>query len=289
MNSSDMPYLPPLGGAAQKPRASSFDVIRRRIRRYAPRPIYRLAAGCANAIWGGHRVGITSYWRLRNLTKAKGSYPNELVPIVLPTLQHPLYVRPGTTDASEVIQNCIREAYGVLHPAEPVNLIVDAGASIGDTTAWFLSKFPVVTVIALEPAKDNFKVLVKNCGPYGSRALPLNAALWPRPAKLAFCRSKSADAHSVHDATNQREGMCDGISISALLNLVHADTIDLFKCDIEGAELEVFRDECDDWLPRVRSILIEVHSAKAHDVVLAACRRHGFHHSTYRALQAFWR
>jgi FkbM family methyltransferase len=289
MNSTDMPYLPPLDGAVQKSKASSFDGVRRRIRRYAPKPIYRLAAGCANAIWGGHRVGIVSYWRLRKLVHAKDVYPNESIPIVLPTLQHPLYVRPGTTDASEVIQNCIREAYGVLLPAEPVRLIVDAGASIGDTTAWFLSKFPKATVVALEPAQDNFKLLVKNCEPYGSRALPFNAALWPRQAKLALCRSKSADAHSVRDESRQRGDKCEGFSISALLDLVHADTIDLFKCDIEGAELEVFSDECDEWLPRVRSILIEVHSSKAHATVLAACRRHGLHHSTYRALQAFWR
>lgn len=289
MNPPDIPYLPPLVGAVQKSKASALDASRRLIRRCVPKPIYALAAECVNAIWGGHRVGIVAYWKLRSLFEAKGVFANELIQIELPTLQHPLYVRPGTTDASEVVQNCIRQAYGVLLPAEPVRLIVDAGASIGDTTAWFLSKFPMVTVIALEPAQDNYELLLKNCGPYGSRALPLNAALWPQPAKLALCRSKSADAHSVRDSASQRDDMCEGISISALLKLVNADTIDIFKCDIEGAELEVFSDQCDDWLPRVRSILIEVHSAKAHATVFAACRRHGFQHSTYRGLQVFWR
>lgn len=289
MNYSDTPFLPHLGGAVHKSKASAFDPVRRLIRRCVPRPLYAFAAECANAIYGAHRVGIVAYWRLRILLVAKGVSAHEFTPIVLPTLQHPLYVRPGTTDASEVVQNCIREAYGVLVPAEPVRLIVDAGASIGDTTAWFLSKFPMVTVIALEPAQDNYELLLKNCGSYGSRALPLNAALWPRSATLAFRRSKSADAHSVRCETIQHEESCKGISIPELLNLVYADTIDIFKCDIEGAELDVFRDQCDDWLPRVRSILIEVHSPEAHTVVLAACKRHNFHHSTYRALQVFWR
>jgi FkbM family methyltransferase len=289
MKSSDMPYVSPLGGAVQKSKASAFDGVRRLVRRCVPKPLYRLAAECTNTIWGGHGVGIDTYWKLRSLNKTKRAFGNDLTQIELPTLQHPLYVRPGTTDSSEVIQNCIRQAYGVLLPAEPVQLIVDAGASIGDTTAWFLSKFPMVTVIALEPAQDNYQLLLKNCGPYGSRALPLNAALWPRPAKLALCRSESADAHSVRDLASQRDDTVEGVSISALMKLVHADIIDLFKCDIEGAELEVFSDQCDDWLPRVRSILIEVHSAEAHATVLAACRRHGFHHSTYRGLQVFWR
>jgi FkbM family methyltransferase len=209
--------------------------------------------------------------------------------VVLPTLHHPIYVRPGTTDASEVVNNCIRQAYGVLFPPEPIRLIVDAGASIGDTTAWYLSKFPSATVIALEPAPDNYALLLKNCGPYGPRALPLNVALWPRSAKLAFCRSALADAHSVRDATSQRGATCEAVPVSALLRLVNADTIDIFKCDIEGAEIGVFSDQCDDWLPRVRSILIEVHSADAYVTVLAACSRHGFRHSTYRGLQVFWR
>jgi len=215
MNSTDMPYLPPLDGAVQKSKASSFDGVRRRIRRYAPKPIYRLAAGCANAIWGGHRVGIVSYWRLRKLVHAKDVYPNESIPIVLPTLQHPLYVRPGTTDASEVIQNCIREAYGVLLPAEPVRLIVDAGASIGDTTAWFLSKFPKATVVALEPAQDNFKLLVKNCEPYGSRlsrSMPLCGpgrlnspfADRNRPMPIPFATSPGSAVTSVRDFRFQR-------------------------------------------------------------------------------------
>jgi FkbM family methyltransferase len=289
MNYSDTPCFPPLGGAAQKSGALAFDAVRRLIRRSIPKPLYAVAAECADAFWGAHRVGIATYWSLRRLCGAKGIYAHELTRVVLPTLHHPIYVRPGTTDASEVVHNCIRQAYGVLLPAEPVRLIVDAGASIGDTTAWYLSKFPSATVIALEPAPDNYALLLKNCGPYGSRVLPLNAALWPRSAKLAFCRSELADAHSVRDATSQRDATCEAVPVSALLRLVNADTIDIFKCDIEGAEIAVFSDQCDDWLPRVRSILIEVHSADAYATVLAACNRHGFHHSTYRELEVFWR
>ena len=55
---------------------------------------------------------------------------------------------------------------------------MDAGASIGDTTAWFLSKFLSATVIALEPDSENYALLRKNCellwfprSPTGCRSL----------------------------------------------------------------------------------------------------------------------
>jgi hypothetical protein len=37
------------------------------------------------------------------------------------------------------------------------------------------------------------------------------------------------------------------------------DTIDLLKLDIEGAEKELFGAATEEWLPRVRNILIETH------------------------------
>jgi hypothetical protein len=35
--------------------------------------------------------------------------------------------------------------------------------------------------------------------------------------------------------------------------------IDLLKCDVEGAEGEIFAN-CSDWIARVRNILVEIHS-----------------------------
>ena len=39
----------------------------------------------------------------------------------------------------------------------------------------------------------------------------------------------------------------------------HIDAVDFLKCDIEGSEFELF-DDCDEWLPKVRRIAMEVHS-----------------------------
>src|SRR5271154_4320144 len=98
--------------------------------------------------------------------------------------------------------------------------------------------------------------------------------LFGRDPLLAPCRSKFADAHFVRDGINLGDLTCEAVSVSALLKLVNADTIDIFKCDIEGAEIDLFRDQCDDWLPRVRSMVIETHSEDAYAVVRAACSWH---------------
>ena len=289
MSCFDRPSFSFPGGAVEKSGALAFDAVRRLIRRSVPTLVYAMAAESADAFWGAARVGIGAYWELRRLYAKNVGNGEELVPVNLPTLNHPLFLRPGTTDAPEVVHNCVREAYRVLVPVEPVRVIVDAGASIGDTTAWYLSNFPNATVIALEPAPDNYAILVKNCGPYGARAVPLNAALWHCSTTLAFCGSEMADAHSVREVSSSRDATCQAVSVSTLLEILNADSIDIFKCDIEGAEVDVFTDHCDDWLPRVRSILIETHSPHAYTSVRATCARHGFRHSTYRELQVFWR
>jgi hypothetical protein len=41
-----------------------------------------------------------------------------------------------------VIDATIREIYSRRLPKEPVRAVVDAGAYIGDTTCWYLSRFP---------------------------------------------------------------------------------------------------------------------------------------------------
>ena len=288
MSYTDRLFLSSSGSTVEKSGALAFDSFRRLIRRSLPVPVYAMAAESTDAFWGAARVGIGTYWRLRRLYSTDITDRQEVERIDLSTLKHPLFLRPGTTDAAEVVHNCVREAYRVLVPAEPVSTIIDAGAGIGDTTAWYLSNFPKATVVALEPAPDNYALLVKNCDPYGSRAVALNAALWHCATRLAFFASEMTDAHSVREAESQRDATCQAVSVSGLLDLLSVDSIDIFKCDIEGSEIDVFTSHCDDWLPRIRSILVETHSPEAYRTVRAACARHAFRHSTYRELQVFW-
>jgi FkbM family methyltransferase len=274
--------------------SSRLDWARRFVRRVSPKRMYGVAAGLLDASWGTIRVGYKQYSALRALYPDRCRPNSEAVQLNLSQLRHPIWVRPGTTDAGGVVHSVVREAYGSFLPRGQVRTIVDAGANIGDTSVWYLNRFPEATVIALEPDIDNYSLLVKNCEPYGPRALALNAALWPTRSQLTFHRSGMASSHSVGALQGPSAvGAIEGLPIPALLDSINKrgkasiDAIDVLKCDIEGAELNVFSEGCDEWLPKVRCIVIEIHSG-AHEAVMSATRRHGFQHRIFRELHVFW-
>ena len=270
----------------------STEVIRRAARGVAPTRLYLLAAEACDTFWGVLRVGYPTYVRLRRIYPTRCEYSTEPLRFDLPQLPHPLFVRPGTTDASGVVQNIIREEWGAFIPPEPVRLIVDAGANIGDTTAWYLTKFPNATVAALEPDPDNYTMLVRNCAAFGSRAVLLNAALWSRDARLKLCPSVASNAVSVAEVGSAKDStsvVCDGVSIPTLRESLGFPIIDILKCDIEGAEFDLFRD-APTWLSFVRCLVIEIHSEAAHQAVYGAIEKQAaFHRKRWRNTHIFWR
>ena len=269
-----------------------IEAIRRTARSVVPSRLYSLVAVACDTFWCVLKVGYPSYVRLRRLYPPRCKYDAEPVRFDLPQLKHPVFVRPGTTDAFGVVQNIIREEWGAFSPPEPVRLIVDAGANIGDTTSWYLTKFPNATVVSLEPDPDNYAMLLLNCAPFGSRAVLLNAALWPQEGRLNLRPSVAYNAVSVAEvdsADGSNSPMCDAVSVPALRKSLGFAAIDILKCDIEGAEFHLFRD-APSWLSFVRCLVIEIHTEAAHQAVYNAVEKQGpFHCKRWRNTHIFWR
>jgi Methyltransferase FkbM domain len=132
-------------------------------------------------------------------------------------------------------------------------------------------------------------MLCKNCEPYGSRAILLNAALWSKEARLNLRSAATAVAISVDESEGDTSGICKGISMPQLLELVGAKTVDIMKVDIEGAELELFSYHPEDWLPLVRCLTVETHGPREHEAVYSAVRPYGYINKTYRNTHIFMR
>ena len=49
------------------------------------------------------------------------------------------------------------------------------------------------------------------------------------------------------------------ITVQDILAQSGAARIDLLKLDIEGAERELFSDACEEWLPKVGTLVVELH------------------------------
>ena len=263
--------------------------LRQVIRSHTPMFVYRRASDFLDGSSGAKLMGLKRYLEFRLKSGSTHGHSSDLEEVTLRNIQHPILFRPGTSDVGVIIHSCIRNAYRMYLPAGDVRLIVDAGANIGDTTVWYLNTFPLATVVAVEPDADNFRVLAKNCAPYGSRAIPINAALWPNDDEKLNVRPAITAAGISIDRANDSNGDCAGVSMLSILRMTGASEVDIFKCDIEGAEREVFSTHCAEWLQRTRQVAIEIHSADCERAVLAAMSQCAFDHFRYRDLNIFRR
>ncbi|ESZ10244.1 hypothetical protein X737_31895 [Mesorhizobium sp. L48C026A00] len=222
------------------------------------------------------REGIKTTAELRKLNRITRGSERQLR---LSKLNHPFTVVTGTSDIPAVINNAVREEWGVpLPPRLRPKTMIDAGAFIGDTSAYFLSRFGDLRVVALEPNERNFNLAERNLAPYGNRVRLLKSALWWKQATLRF--SGEALGGSIGDSGT----VISATSIQEILRTLPEGHIDILKMDIEGAEAAIFENAPEEWLPHVDHILIELHSEQIKNAVLCSLEKNGFVCSRYRSV-----
>ena len=96
---------------------------------------YVFAAKAAIFYYAASREGFTGL-RLLAMSGQKG--PG--VWMKFSNLMFPIFVRPGTADIDSIIDNVFREEYGQFSKEFSPQTVLDAGAYVGDTTAYFLSR-----------------------------------------------------------------------------------------------------------------------------------------------------
>ena len=166
---------------------------------------------------------------------------------------------------------------------------MDWGANTGDASVYFLNVYRDANVVALEPDPENAALARLNLAPYGARAMLLETGIWPRRAHLRLRPSERCDKAQVDEASTGEPYDCLGIDPLTVMTQAGHAWIDLFKCDIEGGEEQLFGRDPDPWLEKTGCIVAEIHSEVAARVVYAATGRHGFRAGRYRDLHVFER
>jgi hypothetical protein len=69
-----------------------------------------------------------------------------------------------------------------------VRLIIDCGANVGYSSAYFLSRFPYCQVIAVEADPDNFVILRRNLDRYEDRVRLIHVGVWSQKVGLVLSR-----------------------------------------------------------------------------------------------------
>lgn len=191
-------------------------------------------------------------------------------------LRFPIMLRPGSDDISAVVNNVIREEWGQFDEKLDPAVIIDAGAYIGDSAAYFLSRFPRSHVIALEPNQESYIMAAQNLAPYGERVSLIKSALWTDTTVVYF----GGIQMGASIATQGDE--VAAVSVSALMAQFGYSFVDILKMDIEGAELQIIPAGVGGWLHRVGMLLLETHGRDIENTLIPLLTSVGFECTRFR-------
>lgn len=142
------------------------------------------------------------------------------------------------------------------------DVIFDIGAHIGASTIW-LAKNSKARIYAFEPDPENYKILCKNISlnDLSGRVIPVQIALWKEDTEIALSvHPQNKGGHSIaktHAGTTSVRVTARTIGTFMKLNKI--DHISFLKCDVEGAEFELFQNTPREVFDKIGGGLIELH------------------------------
>ena len=98
----------------------------------------------------------------------------------------------------QVFVNC---EYDFPELSPSASTIVDLGANIGLATLYFAARYPQASILAVEPAAENFNVLLRKTQSLGLRVHRYQAAVWTLMEKSACEQRTTQIIHWVHGAS----------------------------------------------------------------------------------------
>lgn len=144
--------------------------------------------------------------------------------------------------------------------------ILDLGANVGYASAYFQEEFPRAEIVAVELDRENFKIL--NLNFHGRTIL---GGVWSHDCSLSIGRDFGDKREWSYYAIEDESGDVPGHSIHELVG----EGVDILKMDIEGGEVELFKD--DSWLKMVRVLAIEIHDEfNIRPTILRSLMNYGF-------------
>ncbi len=193
---------------------------------------------------------------------------------------YPLFCRCDSSDR-DVFRSVFEwQEYASLNDLSDVRLIIDCGANVGYTAAYFLTRFPLARVIAIEPDRDNFVVLAENLKPYGDRVTLLQTGVWSHSTGLTLCQGEFGDdgewVTQVRESLPEERPDVRAVDIGTLLRESGCDKIDILKLDIERSEMEVFARNYEEWLSKTRSMAVELNGQDCEEVFYRAIEGYSF-------------
>lgn len=183
--------------------------------------------------------------------------PNPIkVTVDLKTLGPAVTLRSHTTDISVLKELIQGGSYEPLPADRDVHVVVDLGANIGLSHRWLRSRYPAARFICVEPDAGNLELLRANVRAVDATAIIHAACIGGRARQVAMVTTSGEWGFRMSDADG---GDISVMTMDELLADAGVDHIGVLKCDIEGAEAEVFAD-CSSWITHVDAMSVECHN-----------------------------
>jgi FkbM family methyltransferase len=190
----------------------------------------------------------------------------------------PLLLRPMTTDWLVLQQYLIGEMDPALVlPLKSARTIVDLGANFGLTLALWLERAPIARIIAVEPDRENLLMCRRNIG---LRDAETRVNLYE--AFIGGCRrmamiNREGGAWGYRMKEGGGAADVDGVRVLTMDDILppDRDPVDLLKCDIEGAEAELFSNSRN-WIGRVKYVFVEIHQPYSVGALISDLSRNGW-------------
>lgn len=206
-----------------------------------------------------------------------------VVEVELASLGTGVLLRSHTTDISVLGELVVGKSYVPAAEVldDNISTIVDLGANTGLAARWFLERFPTARILSVEPEPTNVEALRQNLASYGERAKVIAACVGSRERNVALDTASGEFGVTMLELEDpEMAGDARVINMESVISALGSNAIDLLKCDVEGAERELF-ESGGDWISGVHVMSVECHGSFTPDQLIALLEEDGYEVATH--------
>ena len=171
------------------------------------------------------------------------------------------YIRAKQSDFVVLTSMFVKQEYFKYFTIEKGDTVLDLGANIGGFSV-IASVYKPEKIICVEADPETFNVLKKNLELNNVKAELINKAVWSEdnvwiPFRIMRNHSNSS---TILERKGENYFVIEVPTISLKRLVKDYGPIDFLKCDIEGAEFEVFLNTPKKYLKKIDKIVLEYHN-----------------------------
>ena len=175
----------------------------------------------------------------------------------VPGIKFPIKLRPGTSDIRTFYQVFFKKEYDIDFNSTP-KVIIDGGSNVGLFAVLMKNKYPEAKIICIEPDPENFELMKANIS-YYNNVFCENSGLWNKDTKLKVYDKYNSGKWGLVVEEDIEKGTVSAISMDTLFKKYSIEKVDVMKIDIETSERQLFSTNFENWLPKNKIVIIELH------------------------------